>query len=368
MRWIGLVCVIVSCVLAGCSSSWEGNGTSAVNAPRQEIEGRYKCLTGSGHRAGQTTNGFFGMSRNGDTHTFHSWRWEGATPKKNENVEMPHVSGVVNIPLPNNKYLSGIYASKEGHTFPLVLGSFGSNEVIKKWAEPKGWEYTKGGVSRNRRFAVVFLEDDFTAPDHDFTNPNLRVGFVDIAARELSWVIKHRGRIYGVFRDILVSNDGKYIAIAGWTYELVLVDVKARRKLWAKRPPNVVNLSYAAFSSDGSVLYAADSGDSGVFMFETATGKVIRKWYASPTGESIYGHRISCLAISPDDAWIAVGTGPQGLVFLFSTTSPESKPIILPHGSGTTDMLSFSPDSRYLATMRSGQIKIWDVIPPDEQK
>ena len=47
-------------------------------------------------------------------------------------------------------------------------------------------------------------------------------------------------------------------------------------------------------------------------------------------------------------------------VYLFNART-NVKPLILPHGLSTILEVSFSPDSKRLASMAGGQIKIWDV-------
>ena len=63
--------------------------------------------------------------------------------------------------------------------------------------------------------------------------------------------------------------------------------------------------------------------------------------------------------MSPDGQWLAAGTGPEGHVYLWNTVSADSKPRLLPHGGTTILIVSFSPDSRHLASVAGGKIKVW---------
>ena len=138
-----------------------------------------------------------------------------------------------------------------------------------------------------------------------------------------------------------------------------MADAQTQEVRVVKDPDGVIKFRYAVFSSDGKTVYVADSGGGTVYAVDTATGNIVRHWMATQTGEDIYAQRISCLTISPDDRWIAVGTRPEGLVFVFDAAS-EGKPIMI-NGAGTL-IVSFSPDSRYLATVGAG-IKVWDFGP-----
>ena len=293
-------------MVAGCSTSCRDPDLTA-RAPLQEIDW-------TGPRAftdwGQTKDGLYGISTG--TPMFQAWKWNEATLNRSEGVEVPVLSMA---PLPEEQYLAYTNPGVAGAPWPLVMARLGAKDVIKKWEPPAGWSYKHLGISRNRARAALTLHDRAAKPRQQ--NPGFRVGILNIATKELRWLIEHYGRIYGEIRQIAISDDGKYIAIPGWSHGMALVDVQAQEIRWNRRPSGAGPLTYATFSSDGLTLYGADTAGGCVYALETKTGKVIRRWYATETGESIYGHRISRLAVSPDDAWLAVGTGPEGQVFLF---------------------------------------------------
>lgn len=354
MRLKGILLSATVGVVAGCSTPGHSDPDVPSKAPVQELDW-------TGPRAfsewGQTKGGFFGISAG--TRVFQAWKWDGATLKRSEGVKLLRLLSMA--PLPEEQYLAYTDLGEATAPWPLTMASLGAEDVIKKWEPPAGWGYEDLGISRNRAFAAITLHDREANPRQD--NPGFRAGILNIATMELRWVVEHYGRVYGDIRQIAISDDGKYIAIPGWSHGVALVDVQAQGIRHYVRPPGVNSFVYARFSCDGLTLYAADAAGGCVYALETKTGKVLRRWYATETGESIYGHRISCLAVSPDDAWIAAGTGPEGQVFLFSTTSSESKPILLPHGLSTILIVSFSPDSKHLASVAMGKIKIWATKP-----
>jgi len=119
-----------------------------------------------------------------------------------------------------------------------------------------------------------------------------------------------------------------------------------------------------AFAPDGKLVYAGGT-EGCVHVMEAATGRVRDHWFATPTGKEEYGHRISTVNVSPDGRFAAAGTGPEGLVFLFSTAKGDLLRV-LPHGGSTILAASFSPDSSRLATLAAGRLKIWRI--PDVKK
>ena len=78
----------------------------------------------------------------------------------------------------------------------------------------------------------------------------------------------------------------------------------------------------------------------------------------SATGESIYAHRVSALAVSPDGKRLAAGTGPEGDVYVWNLER-EDKAQLLKHGGGTIAIVAFSPDSTKLASVGWGILKVW---------
>ena len=358
MKMCGLVPIVVFILLVEHPMSCGAGDGSPPIVPVQEIEWRGKG--GGFTESGQTENGFFGVSV--EPNLLETWKWHdsNSSMKKDVAVELPVVMDV--LVLPKNKYLAYVYPGDDFSPWPLVLVSLSSKEVIKKWEPPAGWRYEHAGMSRNGKFAALMLHESLTNPPPDYNRKRkrYRIGLVDLSTVELRWLGELVGHGAGTVRQMPVSDDGRYVALAGWNNGVALVDASLGKVLWAKCPKEAVGIGYAVFSSDGLTLYAADAGGGYVYAIETRSGTVKRRWCATETGESLYGMRISCLALSPDESWIAAGTGPEGLVFLFNMTADE-KPFVLPHGLITTMVVSFSPDSQYLASAAGGTIKVWSV-------
>jgi len=308
-----------------------------------------------------TLGGFFAIPSDPRFTTFDSWSWKDSTLVRNSVIELPR--GLDVTPLAEKKFAFTPTAvlprdpSESKSIWPLVLSSFDSpKEYIKKWDTPKEWSVSKIGGSQNGKFAAICMKGP-----PDFRDTRIQIGLLNVATQELRWVYDYRGRgINGLSGyPITVSDDGKSIAIMGWNHSIAMVNTETEEMQEFKRPEGASVMQYCIFSPDGSILHVADSG-GGIFVLNAQTGEVIS---ATTKGKSIYGQRVSCFAVSPDGAWLAAGTGPAGQVFLFDVKNPENKPIMLPHGEGTTLIVSFSPDSKYLASVAGGLIKIWTVNP-----
>lgn len=250
--WIkGMLVTAAVSMVAGCSMSCRSGTGSTANAPLQEIE-----WTGAQGFTewGQTKDGFFGISTS--TPVFQEWKWVEGTLKRSEGLELSDVRHV--IPLPEGNYLAYKRPKADKVSWPLIIAPLGAKDVIKKWEPPPGWGYDNIGVSRNRAYAAITLNDGDANPAQN--PPGFQVGLLNIVGKELRWVVRYQGRIYGDIRQVAVSGDGKYIAMAGWNNGVALVDTQAGRIQWVKLPSNAVSFGYAMFSTDCLTLYAADAG------------------------------------------------------------------------------------------------------------
>jgi WD40 repeat protein len=274
--------------------------------------------------------------------------------------------------IPGGRYLSYLYTNN-GQTALPILVSFETTRELHRWAPRQGWAFdTKysWGLSANGKFAATILQEDVGGQppaDYNPVNPRYRIGLIDLTSLELKWVGEVSGHGSSTIRQIAVSNDGKYVAVGGWNNGVAMIDSSQGKVLWADRPPTEVSTGYVLFSSDGLKLYSAGS-EGCVYTTETLAGKITGQWWATETGRSIYGHRVSCLANSPDGRWMAAGTGPEGHVYLYDAVS-MGRPRLLIHGLQTIEVVTFSPDSKYLASVGGGRIKIWslaDMLPVPE--
>jgi WD40 repeat protein len=190
------------------------------------------------------------------------------------------------------------------------------------------------------------------------------LGLIAPRASEIKWVgtlggKKDKKYSANNIRRLAPTDNGAYVAAAGWDNGLALLDSSSGEQLWWTRPPNEVSSTYAAFAPDNKVIYTG-GGEGCVYGLDVKTGKIVSQWFASKSGKSEYGHRISDIAVSPDGKWVAAGTGPEGLVWVFDAAKGKAVRI-LKHGGSTVLMVSFSPESSALVSFVPGSLKVWDV-------
>jgi WD40 repeat protein len=371
MSWRKIVAILAIpaalSILGSCSKN-KKSGNAATNAPVHELSW---AVSGSDVlEMGQAPDGIFGImtvpAATKGTERVELWKWNADTIVKQEAMEVAEPLSLHHASaLPGNRYMACVTPRNSRDRWRMVITGIPENKKCDETLLPQGWECEGTGVSRNGKYATIFSPESisFSAADKPKGNPHdvrYRVGITETAAFNMYWIGELIGHPSTSVRTIAVSNDGKYVALGGWENGIAVFSASKKKVLWQGRQPEVVTIGYVDFSSDGLTLYALDSGGGYVFVHDTKDGKVRGRWCASESGNPEYGRRISCMAVSPDDAWVAAGTGPDGLVYLFNAKA-SGQPVIFPHGLATTRMLSFSPDSKYLASVGGGKIKVWNI-------
>ena len=173
---------------------------------------------------------------------------------------------------------------------------------------------------------------------------------------QLNWfaTLRQTKRDGTLIRKAVPSEDGRLIAIPGWYSGLAVVSVPEKRLLWETPGRDIGGIADASFSPDGKTVYCGGS-DGCVYQMDSATGIALHEWWANNEDRSKYGQRITSIAVSGDGRLVAAGTGPEGLVYV--ATAAGEKVRVFSHGI-TVYTLSFSPDSKSLATVAGGKIKI----------
>lgn len=283
------------------------------------------------------------------------WRWQGDLIKEVSTSVLPRSRGAV----PVNDDICGLTLGRKKGPWPFALMELDGNTILKKWETLPGWMVWGVGVSMNGKFVVLVKTDSATAPDYEFGKQRTSVSLIDVARRELRVVIELQGHGAGTIRTVVVTDDGRYIAVAGWNNGTAMVDAKEGTLLWAKRPQHEISTGYAAFAPDGKLIYTAGS-EGCVYGIEVATGNVANQRWATTTGKSNYAHRVSSLAVSSDGKWLAAGTGPEGEVYVWNLEG-DKKPRALRHGRGVIDIVAFSPDAKNIVSVGAGALKVWQL-------
>jgi WD40 repeat protein len=301
-------------------------------------------------KGGETGDGFFVASKD----KLEIWQWGPEVLNRGQLVTLPFARLL--FVLPEKRYLALTFTS-DGQFEQVTLGLLATSKVTHVWDRPNGGDFIFAGdglgVSSNGKFGAAIAEKG----DLPF-----QIGSIELSTFKLKWIGNLSGHGNATIRQIAVSDDGRYVAVGGWDNGIALADSMEGKILWTGRPTSEVSTGYVAFSRDGQWLYSAGS-EGCLYTLEVRTGKIVSRWWASQAGKSVYGHRVSCLATSPDGTWVAVGTGPEGEVYLWNTTSPNPQPRVFLHGGRTVTVLSFSPDSKYLASAADSRIRVWKVQP-----
>jgi WD40 repeat protein len=241
----------------------------------------------------------------------------------------------------------------------LELRSFEDGQVVQQWPRPRHYGFSLLRQNYPGNYVAVVAEETLINPpaDWDWRLDRAKLGIIDMESDDLNWVCTLTGHSILV-RDVAVSSDARYLALAAYEHGIAVVDVRAKRVAWTDYPPNIVDLSFVEFAPDGRRLYAGGH-DAVIFEYESASGKVSNRWCITRSGSYEPGHRIKSLAVSPDGRWIAGGLSLDGDAVLVERES--GRMLRLQHGVGTVRAISFSPDSRRVATWIPGSITVWAV-------
>jgi hypothetical protein len=66
---------------------------------------------------------------------------------------------------------------------------------------------------------------------------------------------------------------------------------------------------------------------------------------------------VTSLAVSPDEQWVAAGTGPLGRTYVFLAKTGKMAGVFGRMGGGPSILL-FSPDSKHLAAFQPGKVEV----------
>jgi hypothetical protein len=306
---------------------------------------------------GQGGNGML-WAFSGGVQRLTCWGWDGLAVRRQTQIDVPEVwwLGAVG----DWAYIA-TRGDERGVLPALVAQQLVDKKVLAEWPVDDGWYCNGITVSRSGKWVTAkVVEDAVCRPaGFDWNNFRLRVAVIETTTWKLTWAPMLEGeRNAGAdIRGVVPSDDGAYVCVAGWYNGAALLDVANHKVLWEKKPKGCIGMVDAAFAPDGKVVYVGDASGA-VYVMDVATGDVLGEWWANDRGESVYGWRISTVAASADGRFVAAGTGPAGVVYVWRSDTGQ-RVRTLNHGGSTILVMTFSPDSKALASLAAGQIKVW---------
>ncbi len=319
---------------------------------------------------------------------FHVWQWSDLTVAKC--YELPYTERTFTVlMLPHERWLASV---DEG----FCIGDLKSGKVISRWPKSDKLDISLQQASQNgKHFAAVAWDE----VGGSYNYKSMHVGLILPDDRIFQWAATltpdYGDNVDGTTSRTIPSNSGKFIGVPGWDNGVAMIDVVNKKVLWTashnhlprpkdprKRnnvpwkgvPLDALSVDDLAFTPDDKTVYvggtiASDSvGAAGcVWEIRVETGEVVSQWGTADPKPDEYSRSVTTVSVSPDGRYVAAGTVPKGLVFLYSTKDGQRR--IINHGSpATIDFASFSHDSKRLATYAANyakEIKIWKL--PEEE-
>lgn len=206
------------------------------------------------------------------------------------------------------------------------------------------WEPVSGRLVR-----TVELEEDHdvsgVSPDQRWlavSGPHKDRGVTLLVEVETGSIVRRLSKNEDMIVRVVFSPDQKRLVTVSQRNEAIVWNLENGNRLYTWTDPSVLEVAYSA---DGHLVA---TGEEGVTLWDPTTGKEVRRL---PVRERVRGG----LAFSPDGRWLAVanshielweaGTGKPGRII-----TPGSEP----------GQITYTPDSRYLASAHRDGIHLWD--------
>jgi WD40 repeat protein len=285
------------------------------------------------------------------------YAWDGASIRKHTEVNVHQDNPLQALWLSDGKVLTNPVGK---NTDFLLRRDAKTGRLLGKWLFPRGWYCGLLGHSHNGKYLVLLFREDVAYPPQgfDWERRRTRLALIDVATDRLDWIVDLIGD-RDMIRGAVSSGDGAYIAVAGWDNGAAVVDVKQKKVLWEKRPPGEFGSTKVSISPRNGVIYVG--GNRGrVYGMQIRSGKNVSAWWASDSGNAEDAQRVTSICVSPDEKYVAAGTGPYGRTYLWST---ETGRMIKAFGRGPGGVLivMFSPDSRHLGAFQPGRVEVLKV-------
>lgn len=289
-----------------------------------------------------------------DAQTLEVWRWAGQ--KLERHAQVPFAESVLTgVWIGGGRYVLTDVKRKD-----VVIHDGSKHAELTRVPVEAGWYCSRFGVSRKGGHTAVVLEENSSPrpAGYDFAFARLRVGVLDNEKMTMRWAATLRRQRSAIHvSGLTASDDGRYVAVSGWGNGVSLVDAEAGKALLEKRPRRETDTETSAFSPDGEVLYMG--GEEGcLYVVKVSTGAILHEWSPSPEGKEKFGWPIKHIAASPDGRLVAVGLA-GGLVCVMDARTGQHLRYV--SRGLTVHAISFSPDSKWLATEGGGGFRVWEM-------
>lgn len=249
------------------------------------------------------------------------------------------------------------------YTSNIALRSRENGQLIQEWRLSEGWLIGKIDASDNREVGVIAcVRGGFRASE-------CRMGVV--SGKALKWLPQWAPSSEGVGpQAIAVSNNGEYVAVAGTICGDTVSGINTTSgKIWHTTPKAFAGICDIVFTYESEWLAVTDVTGR-VCMLDVRKGQMSKMWNIGQEGVG-RGQwcKFSRIAVSPNGRHVAVGSGPDGRVFLVDRVR-DSVCDVLDTKCGTILGLAFSGDSNALAVcgIRSRKVDVWRISCPSREK
>jgi WD40 repeat protein len=242
----------------------------------------------------------------------------------------------------------------------LIITNLKADKELASLSLPYEAGCKKIKISSNGKFGIVSVIFNESAQKNW-----LKLAAFDSNSKDLSFVFQKDTKAEDFsLSDFAISDDGNLLAGVGrkekaWIF---VKGLKNDKILWEKTFDEYSQFTFLTFSPDGKTLYVTEKVRY-IIVLDSATGNTIRVYeipiYETPSNQK---ENISCIAISPDGKILAVDTEPARTVWFWDIATGKKIDTICASDL-TVSGITFSPDSKYLATgcLVSPEIKIWKV-------
>ncbi len=240
----------------------------------------------------------------------------------------------------------------------LLVTDFNGNKTYKEYKIDYGWKCQKLRVCRNGRFVAILL-----FPEDSSVNQVI-LAFVELDRQEINKIIAFEQQDNLTIYNIMVSEDGSFLTAVGAGNEgawICLADTNKKQIRWQNNLSNCENFTHSSISPDGKTIYAGGIGRT-LYSFKADNGSLLAERQVKEYYKENDKQRITCINISPDNQFVAVGIEPSASAWLWRTSS--SAKIRVFNTGHYINGLVFSPDSSLLVSSNwrgDEKMKIWKV-------